>query len=349
MLAILLPVGSAHGTAINSAQTGNWTDSSTWSGSVVPKITDDATILNGHTVTITDVSTHDVKSLTIQTNAVLTHGTNDKLKMDIGGDLTVDGVIDANGKSTLTTGRGSGNDGSSHGGQGGIRDGTYGITYGSLTAPTDLGSKGGGFNGGGAVILNVTGTTTVDGAIQANGDAGDYYLGSGGSVYITTASLAGSGIIAANGGNASGDSTGGGGRIAVILTNDTSFANVAITAYPGEGGRPGAAGTIYLKSSAATNGTLKIDNNDISGLTTTLVTNDTFRFDSIIITNYGGFEIGVAAVLDITNIPSICCEDINSRIIFSDGQILFPETYTLTNATFSQKGNRSRGSKSEIA
>ncbi len=53
-------------------------------------------------------------------------------------------------------------------------------TYGSVTAPTDFGSGGGGYSpltalggaGGGAVRMNVTGALLVNGRISANGGAG---------------------------------------------------------------------------------------------------------------------------------------------------------------------------------
>jgi hypothetical protein len=96
-----------------------------------------------------------------------------------------------------------------------------GVTYGSVSAPTDLGSGGGGNTstviggaGGGAINLNVTGVLQVFGTISAAGGAGNISSaggGSGGSIFLTVGTLVGSGIITANGGAGNGNGGGGGG------------------------------------------------------------------------------------------------------------------------------------------
>ena len=99
-------------------------------------------------------------------------------------------------------------------GQGTTTGGSYGGTgsgpnpapvYGSPTAPTDLGSGGGqyqgtGTPGGGAVRLVVSGTLTNNGIISANAAAANGFTGgsAGGSVYVTTQTLAGAGTFNAN-------------------------------------------------------------------------------------------------------------------------------------------------------
>jgi hypothetical protein len=103
-----------------------------------------------------------------------------------------------------------------------------GIQYGSPQNPLDLGSGGGGWAGyvglgGGAIRLSIADTLTIQGEITSNGNPGRENSGgsgSGGSIYITTHNLAGSGSILANGGDGyrNGGVTsgsGGGGRIAV--------------------------------------------------------------------------------------------------------------------------------------
>jgi hypothetical protein len=112
-----------------------------------------------------------------------------------------------------------------------------------------------GGSGGGAIHLVVGGTTSVEGAISANG--GDGYnwrgwggSGSGGSVWIETGTLAGGGVITANGGF-SGAGDGGGGRIAINRGQSDGFDVSQIQAQPGAGGWGGEAGTIYLADLAA--------------------------------------------------------------------------------------------------
>ncbi len=87
-------------------------------------------------------------------------------------------------------------------------------TYGSALRPLDLGSAGY-YNGGGAIWLVVTQTLVNDGLISADGQSS----ASGGSIYVTTGNLAGTGIFQTKGGGlfASGHfkGPGGGGRIAL--------------------------------------------------------------------------------------------------------------------------------------
>jgi len=112
---------------------------------------------------------------------------------------------------------------------GGSYGGNGGSAYGSALIPEDLGSGGGGKGeaGGGAIKLIVTDTLTLDGLITANGKGPGHTCesgggGSGGSIYVVTHYLTGSGSFTANGGW--GDDytcggikggAGGGGRIAI--------------------------------------------------------------------------------------------------------------------------------------
>lgn len=102
--------------------------------------------------------------------------------------------------------------GGSYGGKGSGPNTASVATYGSSLTPTDLGSGGSGGwstwpngpgqggNGGGAIRLNISGTLTNNGVISANGgngedSTGSAGAGSGGSVYVTTGTLAGSGVF----------------------------------------------------------------------------------------------------------------------------------------------------------
>ena len=113
-----------------------------------------------------------------------------------------------------------GNRGASHGGQGADFDvsngynkntidrGMFGFVYDDPYAPTLPGSgavSGGATRaGGGAVRIEATGAVTVDGVICADSPdatADGQYCGSGGSVWISCATFAGSGSVSANGGS----------------------------------------------------------------------------------------------------------------------------------------------------
>ena len=147
-------------------------------------------------------------------------------------------------------GGGANSGGGGYGGTGGIYgSGTSGIKYGSLTTPLDLGSGGGGENcsntggsGGGAIRIIATGTLTVSGAINANGNNNTGCGGgggSGGSIYLTAATLSGSGTISSNGGSGHNNvAGGGGGRIAMYYTSANNFAGTT-TATAGGGGTNG--------------------------------------------------------------------------------------------------------------
>jgi len=130
-------------------------------------------------------------------------------------------------------GGGSGAGGAGYGGAGG-NGVSYsgGASYGSATAPVDLGSAGGGAGGtdlggagGGAIRLSLSGTLTLNGRVRVNGQ-NDVGTGGGaaGSIYVTAANIAGLGFFEAVGGNGdTGCGGGAGGRIVVLYTTASSF------------------------------------------------------------------------------------------------------------------------------
>lgn len=102
----------------------------------------------------------------------------------------------------------------------------------SSATATTLGSA-----GGGAVRIEASGEVKIDGEILANADfsKGSYYGASGGSVWISCETIAGSGRIAADGQRVDQTSSthmrcGGGGRIA--LTYDVAAQNASATPVP---------------------------------------------------------------------------------------------------------------------
>ena len=166
----------------------------------------------------------------------------------------------------------------------GVRTGTYGGVggvsnnatvrhcYGSIRYPMDIGATGAvnvNSVSGGVVYLEVSGAVVCDGTISAVSADNDTYIGTGGSVLILAATLAGSGTIsAATGNSGTKNYAGGGGRVAVHLSEATSFDGFTgdITADAGKTvaiqGNCSGAGTVYLEHAGdvAGQGTLIIDN-----------------------------------------------------------------------------------------
>ena len=287
-------------------------------------------------------------SLTV--NGTLSHSTNfssktNMIDLDISTNLIVDGAgsIDASVRGyVVNQGTGAGNyinaDGNGRGAAyGGAGGGDYNNTssvnntvYGSITAPTDLGSGGGylgsavSASGGGAIKLNVTGTSTINGTIMANANTVANYRassgGAGGSVFITTGTLAGTGSITANGGKGGyyiyGGAGGGGGRIAVHYTTDNSTLSYAAYGGSGKAGidtsQNGGAGTVFTKSTAQTNGDLLIDNNNsdtyykdlLRGYTplTPSGTPLSITFDTVTLQNDGALNLNSDTTLSYTTL-----------------------------------------------
>ena len=146
--------------------------------------------------------------------------------VESGGTISADGLGYGYGQ-----GPGYFNLGAGHGGYGGNNSGKI---YDNLYQPSQLGSGGGGGTkggkGGGSLKLDISNTLIVEGVISVNGQdgipAGGIFDrqggggGSGGSVWIKTRTIAGSGFIKANGGKgntslspSSPMPSGGGGRI----------------------------------------------------------------------------------------------------------------------------------------
>ncbi len=198
-------------------------------------------------------------------------------------------------------GAGCSGSGGGHGGTGGkatCSDGTTtlsgGGSYGSAQNPVESGSGGGGSasgGGAGAGILNliVEDTLQVDGGLTATGSDGDTGTaantnqeiypkggggGAGGTVTITTGALAGTGLIAANGGaggkayitgsgvKKSGAGGGAGGRIKITYTAKPFSGEITATGNAvGEGSFTGTfsteGGASDIVGSSGTDGTVE--------------------------------------------------------------------------------------------
>jgi len=222
----------------------------------------------------------------------LTISVNGNLTVSSGASITSSGTgmmaLGNNWRGPFNYGPGSSDNasGGAYGGQSGGQDGRHqNAPYGSLMAPTSLGSSSGnsaygngqgqGAQGGGAVIVNVTGTAIIDGTVSSAGNSSGLWGtsggGSGGSVFITAASISGSGAIDARGGsNGHFGGGGSGGRISLIAATTPSvrtvYAGGGDSLNPYDPGAAGAAGTIYVATSAnSTGGTVTIDNTAVGG------------------------------------------------------------------------------------
>lgn len=140
-------------------------------------------------------------------------------------------------------------DGAAHGGTGGHSLGSGNVmpeTCGSFTNPVWLGS-GSESRGGGALVIRASSQVTVNGTLAADSLASlNHASGAGGSINITTPSLAGSGVISARSGDAR-RGPGGGGRIAFHgVANDTFIGQILVTPGGTLEGMDGRSGTIWL-------------------------------------------------------------------------------------------------------
>jgi len=212
--------------------------------------------------------------LTLLDGALLTHSENTsseayKIDLTVAGNLYLgeDAEIDVDYRGYASGGPGYGPYafGASHGGQGGAGTGPAKDTYGSIIAPTNIGSAGMTYDGGGAVKLTVSGETRLYGYVHANGESVSGYSSgaSGGSIFLTTSNLVGDATLEAEGGNSESYGAGGGGRISVVLTSGTSFDQVTMKVRGGVSGgtTDGANGTIYkqIGTDAAGAGTVIVD------------------------------------------------------------------------------------------
>ncbi|MCP4591612.1 MAG: hypothetical protein GY842_12800, partial [bacterium] len=155
----------------------------------------------------------------------------------------------------------------------------------------------------------VSDTLRVEGVISAGGaDATSYSGGgAGGSIWIETGVITGTGVVRADGGvAASGFNNqgggGAGGRIAIYFDDDRfTSSGGEFLARGGAGWQYGGAGTVYLfdrQKSVA--GSLLVDNGGQDGSTAEIITG-TWAMDQITMTGYGHLTvIGDSSVLTVT-------------------------------------------------
>ncbi|MCS6972348.1 MAG: hypothetical protein NZL89_04915 [Leptospiraceae bacterium] len=209
------------------------------------------TIGNGGFYSSWTTSTLNLNNIVVKSGGIMTHAPNpnmpsyslniaaQNLTLEPGGQINADSKGYPGGQNANGSGPGAGTisgmgcatlaSGAGHGGKGGDDlPASGGNTYGLASEPLSLGSggaggAGGGMGGagGGLIVLNISGTLHLSGIISANG--GNASLGSGcgvnrsgggagGSINIRAATLAGAGgIVSAQGGNGAGAGGGGGG------------------------------------------------------------------------------------------------------------------------------------------
>ena len=260
--------------------------------------------------------------------------------------LVVEGALKADGQGFSGATKGPGFSlAASHGGRGvssfnGYSGLSSGPTYGSVTNPIALGSACGanepGEAGGGAIVLVVANALTNNGLISANGQGYNNTGSAGGSVNITAATLAGTGVVQVIGG-ANGVGNGGGGRIAVVLTNQTDFGSVQFKAFGASSA--GSAGTVYRKhKDHAGLGELIINNNGVDpeyrGCYTELSTGGDVvqNFAQVVITNKGNLAIRTNDTLNFSSANIVGYGPTNSVItLVGVSGVTFPNPFTLTN------------------
>lgn len=245
-----------------------------------------------------------------------------RIKVSVGGTLAVasSASINVTGKSPWPS-----QNAVSYGGQA-----DTGTAYGSVLEPADPGSAwtipggaSGEYNhpafGGGAVWLEVAGATTLDGSILSNGGYSkgwDHYYGSGGGIYLKTASLSGSGTISADG-NSTGGSNGGnasaGGRISILLTDAAEMALPLANVHAlgsSEYAHTGGAGTVVIRTTTLTRGRLVIRNLPAYGSykhyppkerTTPVVAGETWMFDEVVFGANGVLRVPAGTTLSLPN------------------------------------------------
>ena len=241
------------------------------------EVAQDFTLTNNVTLTLNAFDEPNVfaGNFDIVSGGVLTHDQLKKLNLSVGGDMTIasGGRVTADRKGYSPGGAPAGYSAMFYGGS--MSESCLDC-YGSVFNPADWGAGGGGSKyGGGVVMIDVTGTLTVNGAIDACGTYGGNggWSGAGGSILVHCGTLAGGGRLRANAVEYSSESAynnsycGSGGRIAVYqrTAQDWSAYTGTILARGGSAtgsdNRGGGAGTVYLESAAdgTGGGTIVVD------------------------------------------------------------------------------------------
>ncbi|OGH64773.1 MAG: hypothetical protein A2821_01310 [Candidatus Magasanikbacteria bacterium RIFCSPHIGHO2_01_FULL_41_23] len=302
-------------------------------------------------------------NLTIQSGGVLTHEANTtaqdyeldfsvaSVNIQSGGKIDTDGkgysggASGSNGNGTgggigVGSGRGGGG---AHGGDGGIGgDAVGGTGYCDISSPATIGSGGGGGGqeksgtaGGGVIILNASGTATINGTITADGTNGTDNGGSGagGGVKIVAGTITGTPeSFTVTGGVSSGSGAAGGGGGCVLLNYTTSNSispTTTIIMSGGAGGGTGyrgGAGVTYVKQ-VGTNGDLYSINSGTSGAGSTQGTTS-LTVDSVTLTTSPTYIVPTGKTLVVRNSNPFVAGDATGILQVNSGATFTPTSTT---------------------
>ncbi|MCP3961978.1 MAG: hypothetical protein GY719_29400, partial [bacterium] len=175
---------------------------------------------------------------------------------------------------------------------------------------------------------------TLEGIISVDGESSGHNNhggGSGGSVWIETGVLTGSGIIRANGGVGGNEGGGGGGGRIAIYVNSSYFGGV-MQAYGSFGREYGGPGTIYLAGSNK----LVVHNDGNEGQSAGLTAGQ-YEFDTIELSGYGHLTvISHTSVLTLSN--GTLVGDGTARLT-GEGIIAAPSSFDVVTATIVVAGD----------
>lgn len=276
-----------------------------------------------------------------------------RLRMNVGGNLLVDAAAKITAK-----GKGSYGPHTTHSGC------TYGGSYndasawGSLTEPYNVGSSpsaDGEYSApaGGAIWMEVAGTTTLDGKIDSDSVSAwgkwNGYSGSGGAIYLKTKELIGKGAISAdctNNSAGSNQESGAGGRVSIVLTDselvDFSLAKITAKAGMSSYTRTGAAGTILVRSPEKPNGILSlVERSNKYGQyayrpspkeTTSVVSGQTWVIDELVLTANAILRVPTGTTLDLrgglsaVSTTAAASNIDDTGLLIDGGTLILPET-----------------------
>ena len=244
--------------------------------------------------------------------------------------------------------------GGSHGGRGGSTGAESPRCIGSFRCPVFLGSGGSSVSyssvAGGAIRIVAGGALTVNGRIDADASpykvdtTGNcqYYAGSGGSIWIEGATVVGSGTLTARGGAVTNAGAGGGGRIAVHVTDsdDLSGFNPTVLLCGRTGGARASAGGTYYLQTKSDNGVGKLTVYGISSSSSaprTNVSDIDVDFDAsthvnqLVLSDNAQFDVVSGAVFEVDDVVATESGTANMLCV-SGGTLKIPGDFKWTSA-----------------